>query len=93
MKPNKNQILVKPFPSEEESEGGIFIPESVREVSNKMQVVEVGEGTKKTPMYFKKGQVVHKVKSNGETTWCHEFIINGEKHYLIGQDAVLSIEK
>ncbi len=90
MTPVLNQILVKPFPSDEISEGGIYVPESARTVSNKVMIVAVGKGTKRTPMKVKPGQVGYKVKSDGETTWCTEVIIDGEKHYLMGQDAILA---
>lgn len=91
-RPIRNQVLVKPLPSDEKSSGGIFVPESYREISNKVKIVAVGNGTKKTPMKFKKDQIVYKVKSNGAATWCIEVLVKGEPHYLIGQDAILAVE-
>ena len=37
MKPVRNNILTKPFPPDEISEGGILVPESARKENNKMQ--------------------------------------------------------
>ncbi len=85
MKPIKKQILVKPFPADEESEGGIFVPLSARKTSNKMLVVDVGNGTKDEPMKLKKGMTVFRVKD-----WGEEIIINDEKHFILEQSAILS---
>ena len=85
MKPIKNKVLVKPFPSDELSSGGIYVSEAHREVSNKMEVIAVGNGTAKTPMQFKKGDVAFRVKGCGD-----EFIINGEKHFLVEQSWLIA---
>ncbi len=85
MKPIRKKILVKPFPADEESEGGIFVPLSAREISNKVLIVEVGNGTKDEPMRLKKGMVGFRVKN-----WGEEIIINGEKHYMMDQSAILA---
>lgn len=92
MRPIKNKILVKPLESDEVTAGGIIVPESCREISNKVKIVAVGNGTNSTPMRLKVGQIGYKVYSNGETSWCQEVIIDNEKHYLIGQDAILALE-
>ena len=85
MKPIRNKILVKPFPSDEESDGGIIVPLSAREVSNKVLIVGVGNGTKDEPMRLKKGDVGFRVKN-----WGEEIIIDGEKHYMMEQSAILA---
>ena len=87
MKPIKNNVLVKPFPSDEISSGGIYVPESARKTSNKMEVVEVGTGTKDRPMQFRKGQTVYRVKD-----WGDEIIIKGQVHFLIKDDALIATE-
>lgn len=81
-----NKILIKPFPSEEKSTGGIIVADGFRERNSKATIISVGNGTKKTPMRYKPGMVVFSVKDNGE-----EFIINGEKHYLIESSWILAI--
>jgi chaperonin GroES len=78
IRPIRNKVLVKPFPSDELSAGGIIVSEAHRAVSNKMEVVEVGNGTKKTPMQFKKGDVVFRVKDCGD-----EIEMNGEKYFIV----------
>lgn len=85
----KNKILVKPFPSDEQSEGGIFVPLSAREVSNKVLIVEVGEGTKKKPMRLKKGQTGFRVKG-WKGALEAELEINGEPHFIIEEADILA---
>jgi chaperonin GroES len=85
VRPIRNHVLVKPFPSDEMSEGGIIVSEAHREISNKMRVVSVGNGTVKTPMKFKEGDVVFRVKGCGDA-----IEINGELHYLVQQSWLLA---
>lgn len=87
MTPIRTQVLVKPFPSEEVSEFGIIVPESVRKPSNKVMVVKVGNGTKDKPMKLKEGQTGFRVKD-----WGCEVLISGELHFIMDQDAILAIE-
>lgn len=87
MQPIRNQILFKPFPPEEISEGGLFIPESAREISNKGIIVKVGSGTKEKPMKLKQGDVGYRVKG-----WGCEVMVNGELHFLMDMDAILATE-
>lgn len=86
MKPIKNNVLVKPFPSDEMSTGGIIVSEAHRPISNKMEVIAVGSGTAKEKMKFKKGDVVFRVKDHSLL----ELEIKGEKHYLIEQSALIA---
>lgn len=83
--PIKDQVLAKPYPSDEISEGGIIVSEAHRAVSNKMQIIAVGKGTKKEPMQFKKGDTAFRVKDHGE-----EILIDGEKHFLIKQSHLIA---
>lgn len=86
MKPIRSQVLVKPFPSDEISTGGIFVPLSAREVSNKVLIMDTGIGTKDRPMYLKKGQTGFRVKD-----WGCEVEVGGERMYLMDQDAILAV--
>ena len=88
MQPIRNNVLVKPFASDEVTTGGIYVPESAREVSNKMTVVAVGNGIAKDKMQFSLGDVVYRVKG-----WGLEVIIGGEKHFLMSQKDILAIDK
>lgn len=85
MQPILNNVLVKPYPPLEVSEGGIIVPENARQENNKVFIVAVGKGTKKKPMTLNPGESGFRVKS-----WGTEVIINGEKHYLMDQSAVLA---
>lgn len=85
MIPIKNKILIKPFPSDEKSAGGIIVSEAHRATSNKCQVVAVGSGTKKTPMKYSPGDTVIRVQGCGD-----EVIIDGEKHFLVESSWILS---
>lgn len=87
IQPIRDNVLCKPFPSDEVSEGGIFVPESCRQVSNKMEVLSVGNGTRKTPMKFKSGQTVYRVQEDGT-----EVEYNGQKMFLINQKHLLATQ-
>ena len=87
MKPVRNNVLVKPFPPSEQSEGGIFVPLSVRKDNNRGTVVAVGNGTKDRPMQFKRGQIVYRVFE-----WGTPIEIQGEKHFLMDDSAILATE-
>ena len=83
MKPINKKILFKPFKGSETTEGGIFVPDSVRKLSNKGEIVEVGERVTKV----KKGDIGWRVQG-----WGEEIIINGERHYIMEQDAILALQ-
>lgn len=83
MKPVNKKILFRPFYGAAISEFGIIIPDSARKLSNKGEIVEVGERVTKV----KKGDVAWRVKD-----WGEEFIVNGEKHYIMEESAILAIE-
>ena len=81
MKPINKKILFKPFKGSETTEGGLLVPEAFRKLSNKGEIVEVGERVTKV----KKGDIGWRVKY-----WGEEFIIDGEKHYIFDTSAVLA---
>lgn len=81
----RDNVLVKPFPSDEFSEGGIVVSEAHREVSNKMRVVAVGNGTKDKPMRFKEGDIAFRVKDCGD-----EIEIGGEKYFIVKQSWLIA---
>jgi co-chaperonin GroES (HSP10) len=85
--PVLDNILIKPFPGEEMSEGGIIVADSYKPRNNKATVIAVGSGTKKRPMKFIPGMVVHSIKESGE-----ELIIDGEKYYLVKDSWLLASE-
>ena len=87
MTPIRNQVLCKPFPSDEFTEGGLIVPDSVKKPSNKMRIVSVGNGTKDRPMTFKKGDIGFRVQD-----WGCEVMVDGELHFLMSSDAILAKE-
>lgn len=83
MIPIKTNVLVKPYPSDEFSEGGLYVPESARRISNKVLIVEVGNSVTKV----KKGQTGFRVKQ-----WGQEFLIDGGLHYMMDQSAIIALQ-
>lgn len=87
MKPVLDNVLVKPFPPNEFTEGGLIVPDSVKKPSNKVLIVEVGNGTVRHPMKLKKGDVGYRVKG-----WGQEIEINGELHFIMNQAAIIALQ-
>ncbi len=85
--PIKNNVLVKPFPSEEITESGLFVPENAREINNKVTVMAVGNGTANNPMTLKKGDICFRVKS-----WGTELVMDGELYFIMDKGALLAKE-
>lgn len=87
MKPIRSNVLCKPYPPDAVSEGGILVPESARQESNKMYIVAVGTGTPDKPMKLSAGQTAFRVKD-----WGTPVDVNGERHYIMDQAAIIAIE-
>lgn len=88
MKPIKDKVLVKPIKGSSVSEGGIVVPETAMKPSNKVLIVEVGQGTSAKPMKLKKGQVGYRVKDYSML----DVHIEGELHYLLTQDSIIAVQ-
>lgn len=87
MKPIRNQIVFKPFITEEKTNSGFFVPENARKPMDKGVIVAVGNGSKDRPMRLKKGQIAYRVHQ-----WGTAFEMNGEKLYLMEDNAILATE-
>jgi co-chaperonin GroES (HSP10) len=87
IKPLHQQVVVRPFPSDEVSDGGIFVPENCRTRNNKATVVSVGSGSDKRPMRFKPGMIIHNIKDSGMP-----IVIDEVTHYVIDQSYILATE-
>lgn len=87
MQPIAQNVLIKPFQINSQTEGGIFVPETAMRPSNKGEVIAAGKGSIVHPMQFKKGDIVYRTKD-----WGEEIIINGELHYIMNQKAIIAIE-
>lgn len=87
MIPIRNQVLVKPFPPDKTTAGGLFVPESAQKVSNKVRIISCGNGTRDKPMKLKAGDIGYRVFE-----WGQEIMIDGELHFLMDCDAILAKE-
>ena len=87
MKPVLSQVLFKPFPSPEQTESGIFVPENARPISNKGTIVAVGNGTKDKPMRLEVGMTVYRTGG-----WGMGFTMNGEVYFLMDEKAIIGID-
>jgi chaperonin GroES len=85
IQPIRNNVLVKCFAGDSISEGGIIVPDAFKKDSNKVEIVAVGNGTKKKPMRLKKGDIGYRVKD-----WGTEVIDNGQKYYLMDDSAIIA---
>jgi len=85
VKPIRSYVLVRPFPSDEKSIGGIIVSDAHKAVNNKVEVMAVGNGEKNKPMKLKPGQTGFRVKD-----WGDEVEIDGVRHFLMKQDAILA---
>ncbi len=88
IKPFRNYILVKPYPVEEKTSGGIILPDSFKERNTKAEIVAIGEGTPALPMTLKTGWAAYHVKGAG--TKIEE---DGEVYFLMPDRDVLAYEE
>lgn len=82
-----NKIIVKPFPKDEVSAGGVIIPSTAQERKAKATVMAVGDGTKDNPMKLRDGEIVYHVKDCGS-----EILVDGEAVFIMRDSDVLAIE-
>lgn len=83
MQPILKQILFKPFSGKDRTESGLYVPESFVKPLNKGTIVATGNKVTKV----KAGEIAYRVKD-----WGEEVIMNGEKHYLMNEDAILALQ-
>jgi co-chaperonin GroES (HSP10) len=76
-----DNVLVEPFVNDDVTTGGLFIPESYREPSNKVRVRAIGTKVKN----FKEGETAFRVKGHGEP-----FIVEGTTMYMTKEDALIA---
>ena len=86
VKPIKSNILFKPFLTEEKTDGGLIIPDTVRGESDKGIIVKVGNGTKIKPMKLKEGMIAFRVHQ-----WGEPIDDNGERFYLMEDAAIIAL--
>lgn len=83
MKAYGKNIIVKPYPASEFSEGGLIVPDSVKKPSNKVLITSIGGKVTKV----KEGQSGFRVK-----LWGQEVLIDGELHFIMDEAAVIATE-
>ena len=87
IQPVLHNVVVKPFLGSEISKGGLYIPDSIRKPSNKVEIVAVGNGTKQRPMKLKVGDIGYRVQD-----WGEPIEIGGELHYIMEQNAIIALQ-
>lgn len=81
MKAYGKNIFFKPFPPKDTTDGGLIVPDSVKQVNNKGVVVSIGDKVTKV----KEGDVVFRVKD-----WGTEFAMAGEQYFMMEESAILA---
>jgi chaperonin GroES len=91
IRPLADRILVKRVDEEQQSKGGIIIPDTAKEKPQEAKVVAVGRGKTTedgtlVPLSVKKGDRVLLSKYSGS-----EVTLDGEEHLIIREDDVLGV--
>ena len=91
VRPLHDRLIVKRLEEEEQTKGGIIIPDTAKEKPVEGKVIAVGEGKikedgTKIPMEMKKGDRILFAKYAGT-----EVKIDGEEHLIMKEDDVLTI--
>ena len=86
IKPLADRVLILPAPVEENTIGGIIIPDSAKEKPLKGEVIAVGNGTKDEEMILKPGDQVLYGKYAGT-----ELDLDDTKYLIMRQSDVLAI--
>lgn len=81
-----NRILVKEIDHPQQTETGLYLPDTADRKFKMGEVIEVGEGTEKEVMKVVKGDTVYFTQYAGDTV-----TIDGEEYKVIKQDDVLVI--
>ena len=86
-----DRVIVKRTEEEEQTKGGIIIPDTAKEKPVEGKVVAVGDGKiledgKKSPLQVKAGDKVLFGKYAGT-----EILIDGEEHLIMREDDIVAI--
>ncbi len=89
--PSSNHVLIKPLEEEKTTEGGIVIPDTVKEKPTKGTVVAVGPGKKNED-----GKLISISVQEGQTVLFRkygldEIEIEGEEYVIGTEDSILGI--
>ena len=86
MKPINDRVVVKPFPAEEKTTGGIIIPDTAKEKPQKGEIVAVGPGKDGNAMTVQVGDVVLYGKYGGQ-----ELSYEGTDYLIMREDDILVV--
>ena len=86
MKPINDRVVVKPYPAEERTKGGIIIPDTAKEKPQKGEVVAVGPGKDGNLMTVQAGDIVLYGKYAGQ-----ELSYKGEDYLIMREDDILVV--
>jgi len=91
IKPLGDRVIVKPSEAEEQTEGGIILPDTAKEKPQKGEIIAVGPGKKSDtgdtiPMEVKKGDQVLYGKYSGT-----EITIEGDEYLIMHENDILAI--
>lgn len=82
----QNRVLVEPYPSEEETSGGIVIPDTAKEKPQKGKVVAVSDDLKDEQATVKEGTDVIYGKYAGT-----EFSFDGKDYLIMRESDIYAI--
>lgn len=91
IRPLDDRVLIKPIEAEDKTSGGIVLPDTAKEKSQRGEVVEVGAGKlldngERVPLSVKKGDRVVFGKYAG-----HEIKIDGTQHQIMREHEILAV--
>ena len=86
MKPINDRVVVKPYPAEERTKGGIIIPDTAKEKPQKGEVVAVGPGKDGNLMTVIAGDIVLYGKYAGQ-----ELNYKGQDYLIMREDDILVV--
>lgn len=86
LKPIGDKVLIKPWPADDKSKGGVIIPDSVKEKPLRGQVVAVGPGKDGDTMTVHVDDFVMYGRYSGA-----ELEIEGEKFVIMREDEIFIV--
>ena len=91
IKPLGERVLVEPITEEEQTKGGIIIPDTAKEKPQQGKVIAVGTGKiddngKKVPFNVKKGDTVLMPQYGGQTVK-----LDDKEYQIMREDDILAI--
>ena len=86
IKPLADRVLVAPVDAEQQTSGGIFIPDTAKEKPQKGKIIAVGSGKQDEPMTVKVGDIVLYGKYSGT-----ELSLEGNDYLIMRESDILAI--